>query len=268
MDNTDLSLERIANALEIIAKHYDPNFIPFKTTNAPNQHIKKNEPNFITHSPQTLEEELFILTTNIYLEETKRKSEENLKRKSSIKVSKNLLPMQVKFLKKYLFDYNLNEGPNNTIIISKTPSNLALIRFYTDLGFYRGNEFKNEINNMMSIANNLNIPNENIFFIILSNLNSLDKQHVCSALNKDISNKDILSSDNLHYLKKYCDIYINSFNDILKTPTEQIFFLASSLHPNRLANEIFDNNHTKIDLLNYKWISTPLNDLIEFIKSL
>jgi hypothetical protein len=52
-----------------------------------------------------LEEELFCKTVKVYLQETVRKDVENLKRKSGVKASKDLIPMQINFIKKYLQGY-------------------------------------------------------------------------------------------------------------------------------------------------------------------
>lgn len=263
MNDQSIYLERIALALECIAKHYNPNFVPLSSESP-----VPTASNFITHFPQTLEEELFILTSNIYLDEAKRKLAENLKRKSSIKVSQSLLSLQIDFLSKYLSGYDIYEGGNSSIIISKNNTPISLIRFYSDLGFHRGSHWKNDINNMLSIANNLGINKRHIFLVVLSNSNGLDNQHICSTLNQAISNKDILEDNNIDILRNYCNSYIKSFSSLLPNPHKQLFFLASKLHPNGIAEEIFNNPSVTIDLVNTQWLSTPLNDILTLIKSI
>lgn len=260
--------ERIAFALECIAKHVDPNFIPLQQSTFNTTSIIPYE-NFITNSPITLEEELMIETSKVYLDETKRKAIENLQRKSTRKISDNLILMQLNFLSKYLLpNYTVSRGNNGSIIISKQNVPVALIRFYTDLGFHRGVHWSNDISNMVTISNNLNIPNDNIFLVVLSNLNGLDKQHMSSTIGNSISTKDILNPTNINLLKKYCKLYINSFNNLLPNPQDQIFFLASDLHPNVIADNIFDDSNTIIDLANYVWLSTPLNKILNLINNI
>lgn len=260
--------ERIAFALECIAKQLDPTFIPLQQTAFNTTPIAPNE-NFTTHSPITLEEELIIETSKVYLDETKRKSIENLQRKSTRKISDNLLLMQLKFLSKYLLpNYTVSRGKNGSIIVSKENVPVALIRFYTDLGFHRGEHWSKDISNMISISNSLSIPTDNIFLVVLSNLNGLDNQHIASTINNSISTKDILNSTNINLLKKYCKLYIDSFNILLPNPQAQMFFLASDLHPNVIAEDIFNNPNTVIDLANYAWLSTPLNKILNFINNI
>lgn len=54
---------------------------------------KSPNENFIAHLPRTLEEELMSETIKVYLDETKRKANENLQRKSPKIISDNLILM-------------------------------------------------------------------------------------------------------------------------------------------------------------------------------
>ncbi len=266
MHNIELQLTRLATALESIAKSLNTNFIPY---GAPTSTVPVSTPsNFITHSPMTPEEELFILTSNIYLDETRRKSAENMKRKSARKVSQELITMQINFLSKHLQIYTIAEHQNGVIVISKDGIPKALVRFYTDLGFHRGIHWTSDITDIVSMANSLNIPTSNIFLIVLSNANGLDNQHVCSTLNTNISNKDILDPVNLNILKNYCNLYANSFSSLLPSTSNQIFFLASNLHPNGIAEEIFNNAGAIIDLTTSSWVSLPLSNIFSVITTL
>lgn len=101
METLKPELIRIADALESIAKSLQGNteilkVIPDKSKD---DDISV-ENNLICHNPWMLEEELFCKTVKVYLQETVRKDVENLKRKSGVKVSKDLIPMQINFMKK------------------------------------------------------------------------------------------------------------------------------------------------------------------------
>lgn len=176
--------------------------------------------------------------------------------------------MQIRFLEKYLPSYQIEEHKSGVLLISKDNTPKALIRFYTDLGFYRGTHWLNDINDIITMSYNLNISSENIFLIVLSNTNGLDNQHVRSTLKLGISNKDILEQSNFSTLQKYCRLYINSFANILPNPSKQIFFLASSFHPNVLANKIFNDNNVKINLKTHSWLSFPLKNIISYIQTI
>lgn len=269
MENLKPELIRIADALESIAKSLQGNAEISKAF--PDKSKDEDisiENNLICHNPWMLEEELFCKTVKVYLQETVRKYVENLKRKSGVKVSKYLIPMQINFMKKYLQGYDVSEYTGGVLVVSKDEVPKALLRFYTDLGFHRGTWWTKDIQEITTFANTLNIPLENIFIIVLSNNNGLDNNHVCATLNQNISNKDILSPTNLQTLRKYCTMYIDDFKNLLPNAHDQIFFLAGELHPNVVAQEIYENPSNIINISTYPWISTPLSTIISIIKSL
>lgn len=92
-------LSRIADALESIAKCLQgDNGLSKVITEAPKDNELSIINNIACHTPCTLEEELFLKTVVIYHQEAKRKDVENLKRKSGVKVSKELIIMQMYFI--------------------------------------------------------------------------------------------------------------------------------------------------------------------------
>jgi hypothetical protein len=266
MGKIEYHLDRIATALELIAKRMET-AIPEETNLELNGNFDiPDESNFITHSPQLPDEELFIKTTNIYLDETKRKNEEGLQRKSAIKLSQNLIPMQLSFLKNHLPpSFTANENSNAVLVVNHDETPKALIRFYTDLGFHRADHWRKDILNICKTATKLTVSHDNIFLIVMSNLNGLDNNHVCSTLGTKISNKDLLDPSNLDILKEYNNLYIQSFSDILPCPSNQIYFLTGALHPNVVATNLFSNPNIEIDLEKHPWLSTPLSDIFNRI---
>ncbi|PEB33257.1 hypothetical protein COM77_26650 [Bacillus cereus] len=269
MEKIEYQPDRIATALETIARGLNlSNYVVNPDVEKSQRNLEMLDKNFITHSTMTPEEELFIRTTNIYLDETQRKYDEGLQRKSAIKVSQKLIPMQISFLRKYLPDFTIAEDSSAVLVLSKKEAPKALIRIYTDLGFHRANNWRKDMLQITKIASSLSIPKENITLLVISNLNGLDSSHVSSTLGYKISNKNILDKSNQSILKDYCKRYIKSFSDIFPTPENQIYFLTSALHPNVVAEEIFTNKDYVTDLKNYPWISTPLSKIINRVKSL
>ena len=269
MNKIEYQLDRIATALEKIARglNSSENLINLPVEERPAKTVVLDN-NFITHSPMTLEEELFVRTTSIYLDETQRKYDEGLQRKSAVKVSQNLIPMQINFLSKQLSEFTIAEHSSAVLVLSKDETPKALIRIYTDLGFHRADYWREDMLQIAKIASFLNIPKKNIFLLVLSNLNGLDSSYVRSTLGFKISNKEILDKSNQSILKDYADRYIKSFANIFPTPENQIYFLTAALHPNVVAEEIFTNSDYVTDLKNYNWMSTPLSGIINRIKSL
>jgi hypothetical protein len=273
MGKIEHQLDRIATALELIAKSISSTqtVLPVETLKSSVEGLLTDSTkslNFFTHSPLTPEEDLFINTTNIYLDETLRKHAENLKRKSAIKVSQNLIPMQMSFLNSHLPGFSIEVHSGAVLVLSKDDTPKALVRIYTDLGFHRANHWRRDITDITNIASKLNIPKENIFLIVISTLNGLDNNHVCSTLGFNISNKDILDPTNQNILQDYCRLYIKSFSNILPNPEDQIHFLCGFLHPNVVAEDIYSNKNLPIDLKNFQWLSQPLLNIFSYINSI
>ncbi|UYZ22041.1 hypothetical protein [Mesobacillus jeotgali] len=268
MSRIEYHLDRIATALESISKNLSVSSQAEKKFENEMHSITNSEANFITHSPMLPEEEFFINTTNIYLDETKRKFDEGLQRKSAVKVSQNLIPMQIGFLERYLSGFTVHEHSNAVLVIKREETPKALFRFYTDLGFHRADHWKKDISSILRIATELNIPHKQIYLIVTSNLNGLDNNHVCSLLDIKISNKEILDPSNQEKLEEYDKLYIQSFGDILPNPSNQIYFLTGALHPNVVAEDIFTNRNMPVNLKEYPWITTPLFSIFNKIQQL
>ncbi|GGC97748.1 hypothetical protein GCM10007216_30660 [Thalassobacillus devorans] len=268
MKNLEYHLDRIATALESISQNLNLSLQADSSSGHENNFLSTIDTNFITHSPVLPEEELFINTTKIYLDETKRKFDEGLQRKSAVKVSQNLIPMQINFLEKHLPNMTAYEHSNAVFVLNQDQMPKALIRVYTDLGFHRADHWKKDISNITNIATELSISHENIFLIVISNLNGLDNNSVCALLDTKISNKEILDPVNIDKLKEYNNLYIQTFRDILPNPKKQIYFLTGRLHPNVVAEDLFSNNNLIFNLKKYMWISTPLRDIFNTVKRL
>lgn len=197
------------------------------------------------HQNLNLSEELFIKIVNVYLEETKRKHDLGLKRKSGVLLAKRSAEVYIEFFNSHLKEGYLaseyEENPTFIIIKNKIETPIAIIRFITDLGYQRGNEFgKRELTDISELATKLKIDKEKVFIVIVSMINSLSEPDVKKVLNDyTMTNKKLL--DNPEELKKYVTEYIKSFSKIICNPKEHIFVWSYYLHPNVIADELYNN---------------------------
>lgn len=235
INENDKTLNRIATALEEIS-------ITLK------QMLGEKSPNLqqnvLETSVGSLELEFFSDITQVYVKEERIKVEKNLKRKSAVRVSNELGISLVNFFNRHLENLSAStyEG---YILFKKEDENKALFRFQTDLGFNRGEAYYEAIKHGVELANKLEVPISNLFFMIGSIHNSIDNANVKKLLGTtDIPDNSILLSPSYHdLLVKYLNAYIDSI-PYLVNPHKQIFLLTSSVHPNVLAWEIFNKNQS------------------------
>lgn len=214
-----------------------------------------------TRENMTLSEELFFKIVNIYVDETQRKAKYNLKRKSGVLLAKNANKAYIEFLSKSLPDeYTISEikdSPTFLMITDKKNVPKSVIRFITDLGYQRGAEFgKKELTEIKRIAQNLRVSEERVHLIIISMVNSLDESDVRNKLkDSKITNQQLIK--NKDKMKTYVSEYIKSFSRIIPDPAEHIHVLSYTLHPNRVADELCDNQKNITD-----YNSVEINDII------
>lgn len=248
-----------------IAKLFEELSIEFKNLSEQEEQVTDTQISELREN-MTSSEELFFKIVNVYVEETKRKSNLTLKRKSGVLLAKNSNKVYIEFLSNRLpVGYTVSELESNpTFIVIRDKQNKpkSVLRFITDLGYQRGIEFgKKELVEIKKIAKKLNISEDQIYVIVLSMINSLDEKDVKDRL-KDpmITNRQLLG--NRTQMKNYVFSYIESFSRIIPNPTEHIFVLSYNLHPNIIADELFDN-HKSI----YDHRSGEINDVMPKIIS-
>ncbi|GMO00761.1 hypothetical protein [Parageobacillus thermoglucosidasius] len=122
-----------------------------------------------------------------------------------------------------------------------------------------GERFYEAIEDIVSLSEDeFSVESDNVFILVSSLFNGIEKTHVQQLLNQPIdSNYDFLTNRNL--VDTFLDKYISAI-EILPQPKEQIYFLASELHPNVIANDLLNkeiDNDTFMDHINnYRWLSS------------
>lgn len=215
-------------------------------------------------SQMNLSEELFMKLVMVYVEETKRKHGLNLKRKSGVLLAKKSTELYIKFLNNHLSDgYSASESKENPtflIIRNEKEVPVSILRFITDLGYQRGTEFgEKELKDISALASKLGISQDKIFVVIVSMINSLSEPDVKNVLgDAKMTNKKLLS--NPKKLRYYSNEYIKSFAKIIKNPEDHIFVWSYDLHPNVIADDVYNNkrNIKDYNLNRIKDVITPI----------
>jgi len=257
MNNNDLKVfERIADALESIAESLK--------MNRPSHPNVLNE---ILNDKHSLEQSFFEVIANIYVEEEKIKIEKNLKRKSSIRVSNELQNRICSFINEQVDNIEAIPHDGGYIVLKKEDTPTALFRFQTDLGFNRGEKWKDAIEHGINTADNLGISPNNVYFMVGAIKNSLDNAHIKKLLGRsDIPDNSVLLTPSYRpLLDEYLKLHVQTFTSLPK-PEKQIFFLSSSDHPNDVAWEYVTRNTPFPQ--NIKWVQPSVTQLINELKSL
>ncbi|MGL5900298.1 MAG: hypothetical protein ACRCZW_11680 [Lactobacillaceae bacterium] len=192
-----------------------------------------------------LSQELFMKLVMVYVEETKRKHDLNLKRKSGVLLAKKSTELYIEFLNNHLSDgYSVSESEENPtflIIRNEKRDPVSILRFITDLGYQRGTEFgKIELKAISDLAKKLGIPQNKIFVVIVSMINSLSEPDVKNVLGDNkMTNKKLLT--NPKKLRYYSTEYIKSFAKVINNPEDHIFVWSYDLHPNVIADDVYNN---------------------------
>ncbi|PAB57935.1 hypothetical protein [Anaeromicrobium sediminis] len=213
----------------------------------------------------TLEEELFKITTKVYYDEEKLKQKKGLRKKSSIRIYKNLMKEYMDFFSTRMENFQIEESDNYGMILFKKDNRYTgAVRILTDLGYYRKEAFYNLTKNLVNECLRYGINRRNIYIIVLSHHNGLDKEFTKKLIDKGIDNSQILKDENREILEAYEKKHIYNLNSYLKEPDKQVFFLGAHIHPNLVANSYFNNEELKIT--NYNWLSNPMEDIINELK--
>jgi len=250
------NLEGIRNALEEIAKNLPARF---KILNIPNIQEPSNSLEISN------EKEFFQRLTMIYFDEEKRKRELQHNKKSAIIVSKKLYLELVSFFSQKLPTFEVTTE-HSVIFFNKNNKTEAILKFYTDLGYHKGEKLYDEINRVVKIAKTYDVQKDRVFFIIGSWTNGLKEQHVEDILGKKVKNSDLLNTRELldNYLKKFVEKIPN-----LQNPSKQVYFLAAEINPNLMATKMLDYKISDFnDLDNYNWLQPSITELLEYLQNL
>lgn len=258
------ALQRIATAMERIANVFEAN----NNTQLQGLNVAPYSPNIQSNSDVTcLEQKFFEIITNIYAEEEKIKIERNLKRKGSRRVASELVNQISSFFNKNLDDIYAQPIEHGYIVLKKEQTPIALFRFQTDLGFTRGEKWKDSIDRGLKTADDLGIEKNHVYFMVGAIKNSLDNSHIQKLLGtNDVPDNSILLTNSYRpLLEKYLDLYVQSMTS-LPNPQEQIYFLVGAEHPNEIAWDAVTNNTPYPK--NIAWLKPSISDLISAFKTL
>ncbi|OUS77293.1 hypothetical protein B1748_09125 [Paenibacillus sp. MY03] len=210
---------------------------------------------------------LFKRLVDVYYNEELKRIELNNVRKSSRRVSVELGKTLCDFLNHQLLGQGMKfeRQPDGLVIASRGLDNVVAIKLITDMGFYRGSQWNEVASDIVDVCETkYGISNDRVFFIISSLRNGIDQGYVESLLGHEVkSNWEFLNN------RQWVDSYVRKFIDTthsLVNPRNQMYFMASEMHPNVVAEDLYkmSNEQMKEALLKideYTWISN-LQDLI------
>ncbi|MFE1631065.1 hypothetical protein ACFLFF_30485 [Brevibacillus reuszeri] len=268
LTSIDESLKRIANALE--HGHHSPqNFSISSTTPVTEADVNDIKEHLTSREINQIESILFKKIVQVYFDEELERIRTNRNKKASRRVSVNLGTTLEEFFSEYLSLPNIRvvREKDGLIVFYNENGAFATLKCLTDLGFCRAQKFYEVIDHFVTLSNNkYEVAPENIFIIVTSLRNGIDKTYVEELLNKPISsNLDFLNNSKL--VKEF----INLYRDGVPLPDahDKVYFLAADLHPNVVANELLseemDNEEIFNQIESYQWLSS-LDQLINLIK--
>lgn len=249
--------ENLAKAVDLLKELVELT----KGTNISSQH-----PQVSTNPVQTLEQELFELITDVYVDEEVLKQAKNLKRKSSQRVSKNLTQALVNFFARILPNLQVSSH-NQYVLFRKENQPVAMFRLQTDLGYTRGDIWYDHIQDVVNEAASLGINADRVFFMVGSMINSLDNAHIQKVLQqKDIpDNSELLSNKHKALFDNFLKKYVAN-NPYLPNPENQVFFLAKDVHPNPISFEIVNNKQPHPNITNF--IEPSISELCDILSKI
>jgi hypothetical protein len=275
LSSIDDSLKSIAQALQ------ERNSLLASQQNEVDQHISIDTDFFtnvneqllhaIKSYPSNLNSALFKELVNVYLNEETERIRSGKSKKASRRVSVNLGATLETFFANHLNIPGLKverikEG--GLLVFSMSGKAFATMKYMTDLGYSRGETFYEAINNIVDTSKRLfNLEADNVFIIVSSLRNGIEKSYVEGILGQEIeSNWDFLI--NRKSVNEFVGKYLKRIENF-KDSRKNILFLASELHPNVTANDMLNEEINSSDILedieNYEWLSS-IDELIESLK--
>lgn len=254
MSSTEVNLERIANSLEEIVKILSLQFP-----------VIPESPLAVERKVTSAEEEFFIRITRVYYEEEKLRRAKQGQRKSARRISEQIGGELASFFTQKLPQYKVSSH-QGLLLFYKDNEIVAVLKYITDLGYSRGDQWYEYINSILKICKNqYNVSPNRVFFIISSILNGLDNTHVRNVLEKPVSNAELIMNRTL--LKSYLEKYIKDIKT-LPIPNSQVFFAGVEIHPNVLATEWLNTGVEPKDLNTYSWLKPSVSDLIRSLSNI
>lgn len=229
-------------------------------------------------SPGNKESQLFMELTGVYMDEEKERIKAGKNKKAARRVSVNLGEKIVNFFSAELLSIpglKIERSKiGGLITFSKNGDTFAVLKLLTDLGYSRSERFYEVIREVQLHAEEeFAVDKDNVFFLISSLHNGIEKSYVERIIGENIySLQEFLL--NKKQVRSFLDLYIKN-TPTYSSPKANIYFLASDLHPNVLAQDIIDDleygdsSYYQMisDVNNYEWLS-HIEDLIFEINTL
>ncbi|KEO82503.1 hypothetical protein [Tumebacillus flagellatus] len=243
-------------------------------TTALNQVFEQLKEETMPDTHYSLTAELFLQVSKVYLDEERLRVLNKKKKKAARRVSINLGNVLEDFFQEYLEDEAVlvERAKDGLIVFKKHDRPLATLKFFTDMGFLRGDYAYQSIQEIVDQSQTqYGVPNDRVFIVVCSLLNSIDKKHVEDLVGKIDSNWEFLNNH-----EKVAD-FVTLFTErmtALEHPKKQVYFMASELHPNVLGDELYhayEEQRDPADFLKqvetYNWLS-DLTDLVQELNAI
>lgn len=215
--------------------------------------------------------DLFKRLIQVYSNEELERLKSNNKRKSARRVSVELGGTMCDFLNQHLIDHGVESSrlPDGLVVLTYNGKYVGAIKLITDMGFTRGEKWFEYAEGIVEhCEKKYDLENNQIYFIVSSLRNGVEQGYINKLINEEVrSNWEFLNNRKItdEFVDKYAELTIS-----LAEPKKQIYFLASELHPNVIADDLHkmtedQKRETYNQIESYNWIN-DLNELLEVIK--
>lgn len=231
LSSIDASLKSISKSLAMLVNENEKE----ETEEMPKELFYEDE-----IDPHNKEATLFMELAYVYMEEENRRIQSGKNKKAARRISVNLGEAIIKFFEKELDVPDIKIERSKTgglIVFRKMEQPVAVLKYMTDLGYSRGKDFYDVIKEVQQTAQTeFGVESENVFFLIASLMNSIEKPFVEKMIGEEIqSNLNFLSN------KKQVQLFINNYLSgvtLFNDPKRNVYFMASELHPNLVGEDI------------------------------
>lgn len=218
------------------------------------------------------EAKLFSNIAEVYRGEEVVKVSTGLKRKGARRVALQLYDAVADTLAEMVPGLDFEVDRNLKVIVcTKDGKAEATLRFFTDLGYFRGVKWYNEVSNVVrQVVGKYRIPKERVYFLIGSLGNGIDHNHIKFILGKSIpGNKEFLNDPSWRPdVDAYVTQYVAGTN--LPDPPTQCFFLGAGLHPNEVGVESYQSGKGVSMIISQSavWLRPSVTELVHELEQI
>lgn len=218
--------------------------------------------------PPNLNAELFLGVTNVYFEEEGERIKLGIERKSGRRLNVGITNTISDFFNRYLGEgYTAERETDGSVYVWKNGEAICAIRFITDMGFIRGDKWYEIANELVSKVK-FGLKKHQMFFIVSSLRNGLSLGQVEEYLGRKVVSSWQFMNDRDAVSEYVAKVQTNT--TCLADPEKQLVFLATSLHPNVLADDMYKlppdlRDEKRNEVRNHPWIHN-IETIIDQIK--